>query len=96
MAKKLKDFCKAFSTIHVTAALYHLRSNVQVERLVDTFKQVLKMLNGNESVDDIRQFLRIYRLTPNTSTDSGLSPGELVFARKIKSVFDKLFPRKNF
>ena len=34
-------------------------------------------------------------MTPNPITNSGLSPAELMFARKIRSVFDELLPKEN-
>ena len=34
-------------------------------------------------------------MTLNPGTNSGLSPAELTFARKIKSVFNKLLPKEN-
>ena len=94
-AKEFKDFCKAFLIVHISIRPYHLQSNGEAERFVDTFKQILKRSDGNESVDDILQFLRIYRMTPNLITNSGLWPAELMFARKIRSVFDKLLPKEN-
>ena len=42
MEKEFKDFCKAFLIVYITTAPYHLQSNGQVERFVDTFKQALK------------------------------------------------------
>ena len=55
-----------------------------------TFKRVLKKSDGNESVDNILQFLRVY-----SSNYLGLSTVELMFTRKIRSVFDKLLPKEN-
>ena len=34
-------------------------------------------------------------MTPNPSTNSGLSPAELMFMRKIRPVFNKLLPKEN-
>ena len=36
--------------------------------------------------------LAVYRIIPNPNTDSGLSPAELFFERKIQSVFNRLLP----
>ena len=41
------------------------------------------------------QFLQVYRITPNPSTPLAVSPAETMFARKIRSVFDKLLPKQN-
>ena len=55
-AKVFKDFCKACPIVHISTAPYHPQSKGQVERFVDTFKQALKMSDGNEYVDNILQF----------------------------------------
>lgn len=44
---------------------------------------------------DTTRFTWVYRLTPNRRTNSELSPAELLFTRKIKSLFDKLLPKEN-
>ncbi|XP_014785323.1 uncharacterized protein K02A2.6-like [Octopus bimaculoides] len=88
---EFKKFCKTFATEHVTTAPYHPRSYGQAERFVDTIKRALR--KSNKIVTDevaLQQFLRIYRVTPNPNTPAGMSPAELMFARKVKSVFDKL------
>ena len=41
-----------------------------------------------------QQFLQVYRITPTPNTPMGRPPAETMFARKIKSVFDKLIPRQ--
>ena len=89
MAKVFKDFCKAFSVLHITTTPYHLRSNRQTERLVDTFKQASKTSDRNKSDYSILQSLRVYHVTPNPGTNSGLSLAKIMFTR-TRSVFDKL------
>lgn len=42
----------------------------------------------------IQQFLQVYRITLNPNTESAMSPADLIFARKAKSVFDRLLPEK--
>ena len=64
-----------------------------VERFVDVVKRVIKMASGTEIVnEELQKFLSIYRITPNANVSSGIVPAELIFARKIRSVFDKLKP----
>ena len=86
---EFRNFCRSLSVKHVTTPPYHPRSNGQAERSVDTFKRALKKNNG---LDTEQQFLSIYRITPNPNTISGKSPAELMFSRKIRSVFDRLLP----
>ena len=40
----------------------------------------------------LKFFLSVYRITPNPNTNAGLSPAELMFALKIRSVFDRILP----
>ena len=51
-----------FLILHITTAPYHPRLNGQTERFVDTFKQALKQSEGNNSEEDILQFLRVYKV----------------------------------
>ena len=92
---EFKTFCKTLGIDHITTSPYHPRSNGQAERFIDTFKRTLKKTNGT-SIDDgnIQQFLSVYRITPNPNGISGMSPAELMFARKIRSVFNRLLPKK--
>ena len=49
--------------------------------------------NGLDTEESsIHQFLREYWILPNPNTISGKSPTELMFSRKIRSVFDRLLP----
>ena len=42
----------------------------------------------------LQQFLQAYKITPNPNTPMGRSLAGTMFARKVKSVFDKLIPRQ--
>lgn len=88
-----KEFCASLDIEHVTTPLYHTRSNGQAEKFVDTFKQAL---TKNQGVDTektaIQKFLAVYRITPNANNTAKSSPAELMFARKIRSIFDRLLP----
>ena len=57
--------------------------------------QILQGFKKGTSYTDSRalqQFLLVYRITPNPNTPMGCSPAETMFARKVKSLFDKLIP----
>ncbi|XP_014774312.1 uncharacterized protein LOC106872013 [Octopus bimaculoides] len=90
--------CEMFMLEHKIIAPYHPRSNGKTEWFVDPFNKALKKAN-KEAMDKvaIQQFLRLYRVTLNPNVSEGSPPTELMFARKVKSVFDKLLPvkRKN-
>ena len=80
---------------HLKSTTYHPRSNELVERFIDVFKRAIKKANGMEAEnEELQEFLSIYRITPNPNTNANMSPAELMFARKIRSVFVKLIPSK--
>ena len=92
---EFKTFCKTLGIDQITTSSYHPRSNGQAERFVDTFKRPLKKTNGTGTDDgNILQFLSIYRITPNPNGILGMSPAELMFARKIRSLINWLLPKK--
>ena len=41
-SKEFKDFCWTFVVEHIMIASYHLKSNAQAKRFIDTFKRALK------------------------------------------------------
>ena len=58
-------------------------------------KLALKKASGTPTDKALQQFLQVYRITPNPNTPLAVSPGETMFARNIKSVFDKLLPKQD-
>ena len=91
--KEFKEFCDSLDIKHITTPIYHPRSNGQAEKFVDTFKRALQK-NRHLDTDErtIQKFLAIYRVTPNPNNDVKASPADLMFARKIRSIFDRLLP----
>lgn len=71
-ANEFKNHCNMYPIQHNTTPLYFATSNVQVERLVDSFKRALKE-SRNALLDDavLIQFLKVYRLKPKPNTFSG-------------------------
>ena len=70
---------------HVAIAPYHLRGNSQTEHFVDTSKRALKKTKGTPT-DTV-----ISKVNPNKNAPSDMTPAE-PFARRFRSVFDKLKP----
>ena len=95
MSSEVKEFCQTFSVEHPTIALYLPRSNGQVQHFIDTFKRALRKARDTLTDKAIQQFLQVYRVTPNKDTPSAMAPVEVMFAKKIKSVFDKLLQNQS-
>ena len=94
-SKEFENFCKLLSINHLKSASYHPRSNGLVERFINVFKRAIKKANGiKEENEELLEFLSIYWITPNPNSNANMSPAELMFARKIRSVFDKLIQLK--
>ena len=93
-SKEFEHFCATFQVEHIRIPPYHPRSNGQAERFVDTLKRALKKAIGTPTKKGLQLFLQVYQITPNKSAPSTLSPAESMFARRIRSVFDKLIPSK--
>ena len=91
--KEFENFCKLLSINHRKLTPYHRWSNGLVERWIQVFKRVIKKANGIEAENkELQEFQSIYRIRPQPNTNVNMSPAELIFARKIRSVFDKLIP----
>ena len=92
---EFKEFREIFQIKHITTPQYHPRSNGQAERFADTLKRALKKASRTPTEKVIQQWLQVYRITPNPNTLLAVSPAETMFARKIRSVFDKLLQKQN-
>lgn len=92
--KQFKDFCKEYNVEHVTTTPYHPRSNGLAEKFVDTLKRALKKAREIPADEALQKFLQVYRITPNNGTPALQSPAEVMSARRVRSVFDKLLPKK--
>ena len=95
MSSEFKKFCQTFSVEHITIAQYHPRSNGPAERFVDTFKRALRKARDTPTAKAIQHFLQVYRVTPNKNAPSAMLQAEVIFARKITSVFGKLLPNQS-
>ena len=95
ISAEFKGFCNTFQVKHVTTSQCHPRSNGQAERFVYTLKRTLKKAQGIPTDRALQQFLQVYRITLNPNTPSAGSPAEIMFARKIRSAFDKLIPKQS-
>ena len=58
------------------------------------FKASVKKIGQKRISWRYPRILSVYRVTSNQRANSGLSPVELMFVRKIRSLFDKLLPKE--
>ena len=93
-SKEFEHFCSTFQIEHIRIPPYDPRSNGLADRFVDTLKRALNKAIRTPTKKALPLFLQVYRTTPNKSAPSTLSPAEIIFARRIRSVFDKLIPSK--
>uniref|UniRef100_A0A914VZT6 RNA-directed DNA polymerase n=1 Tax=Plectus sambesii TaxID=2011161 RepID=A0A914VZT6_9BILA len=91
-SEEFASFCHAHGIQHLFSPAYHLLSNGQVEREVDSVKQALlkQELEGGSMEEKLLAFLMRYRATPLEST--GHSPAELFIGRSIRTDLHQLYP----
>ncbi|KAF2891398.1 hypothetical protein ILUMI_14775, partial [Ignelater luminosus] len=93
LSYELKNFLESNGIIHKVSAPYHPATNGLAEKTVQSFKNALRTLRGNNNDRnrDLQTFLFNYRITPHTVT--GESPSKLLFGRQIRNRLDLLYPK---
>ena len=76
---------------HIKTAPYHPSSIGLAERAVRILKEWLRKMKQGTLEDKLARFLFQYRLTPQTTT--GVSPGELMMGRRLRTRLDAIFPK---
>lgn len=96
VSELFQQFCNRNGIEHSRSSPYSPMSNGQAERFVDTFKRALKKFgNHNDVANNLEHFLFVYRTTPNSNCPFGKAPAEVMFNRKIRTIFDFLKPPNN-
>ena len=87
-----EEFMKMNGVKHIKCTPYHPSSNGAVERLVQTFKNFMRVnaSNGGTLSQRLASFLFSYRTTPHATTS--VAPCELFLGRKIRSRLDLMRP----
>ena len=94
-SKAFENFCKLLLINHLESVPYNRISQGLEERFIDVYERAIKKSKLIETENkELQEFLFIYRITPNRNTNASMSEAELMFARKIRSIFDKLIPSK--
>ena len=77
---------------HITSTPYQPSINGQAENAVKSLKMFLKHCEGADWKTKLDKFLFQYTVTPHQTT--GVSPAELMFGRKLRTVLDLVHPDK--
>ena len=78
------EFVQCNGIKHVRSAPFHPASNGLAERAVQTFKESMKKMTDNSSIETkVSRFLFRYRITPHTTT--GQSSAQLLMNRQPKN-----------
>ena len=86
ISDEFQAFLSQNGIIHQRISPYHPASNGLAERTAQTLKRAMKKLIGYLDT----RFLFNYQITPQSTT--GVSPTELMFTRRLRSLFDLLHP----
>lgn len=90
-SREFQQFTTENGIQHVFSAPYHPSSNGLAERAVQTFKQALKQMQPEGSLQSrLSRFLFKYNITPHTTT--GIAPSELLMGRQLRSRLSLLYP----
>ena len=92
VSTEFESFLKMNGVRHTCSAPYHLQTNGEAERFVQTLKQFLRADKHDRCGvhTKLSRFLLSYRSTPNTTT--GRTPSELFLKRQIRTRLDLLKP----
>ncbi len=89
---EFKAFCEERRIAHIRSTPWHPRSNGEAERMVRTFKMMMKKENpaSSEIMAATAKMLATYRTTPHATT--GVCPYELLFKIAPRTIMDCLHP----
>ncbi|XP_055714246.1 uncharacterized protein K02A2.6-like [Phlebotomus papatasi] len=87
---EFQEYCRVNGIQHLRTCPYSPSSNGQCERLVDTLKRSLEKQASQKIDIALQRFLANYRVTPNEYAPSGMSPSEVMFGQKVRTIFDLL------
>lgn len=89
-SEEFKKFLKCNGIRHILTPPYSPSSNGQAERTVQTVKNKLRALSGNDMTVILPRLLFGLRIAPSTVT--GKSPAEVLNKRRFRSRFDIIHP----
>lgn len=90
VSAEFETYLDARGITHVLAPPYHPPSNGLAERFVQTFKQAIRKIRGNDpeisTPNALKMFLHDYRNTPHSTT--GTAPAVALFGRLLSHPLD--------
>lgn len=90
VSDEIKGFYELNGIKYYTSAPYHPSSNGQAERMVQVFKNNMRLLEDGDIHLKLARLLFKQHMTPHAET--GKTPAELLMGRKLRSALDKLHP----
>ena len=91
---EFRNFCEIYQIEHIMIPPYQQGFNGHAKRFVNTLKWALKKARATPTERVLQQFLQVYRITPNNKKLVSQFPAEVIFARWIRFVYDKLLPKQ--
>ena len=92
VSREFELFLEKNGVRHITSAPYQPSTNGQAENAVKSLKYFLKHCAEEDWRMKLDKFLFQYRVTPHSTT--GVSPAELMFGRRLRTVLDLVHPGK--
>ena len=92
ISQEFEVFLKANGIQYYRSAFYHLATNGEAERYVQTFKQAMRAAKNDPGTlpTKLMRFLLSYRTTLNVTT--GVFPAELLFGKTLRTRLNLLRP----
>ena len=89
---EFRGFCERLRIHQIFSTPFHPRSNGEAERMVKTFKSMIKKANPGKSeiMSSVSSMLLDYRTTPHATT--GVSPCELLFKATPRTIMHRIHP----
>ena len=91
-SRKFELFLSNNGVRHIMSAPYQPSTNRQAENAVKSLKMFLRHCDEADWKTKLDKFLFHYRVSPHQTT--GVSPTELMFGRKLRTVLDLVHPGK--
>ncbi|XP_055714762.1 uncharacterized protein K02A2.6-like [Phlebotomus papatasi] len=90
VSEELQQFCRSNGIEDIHTCPFSPASNGPCERLVGTLKRSLEKQKSQNVDVALQRFLANYRVTPSEIVPQGKSPSEIMYTRRVRTIFDLL------